>query len=126
MEGWFLTGSGWGGVVGGRERGAAAGNAGEITTCIAGKRSAASGQQREGKRRCSRDGGDESRSGGRVSHGNLSKGPLFSIECGDSAPTSPARAPVGHSGSGSSFSGSLRQGLAHSGHGCGDEKPAAL
>src|SRR5882762_9468387 len=104
----------------------AAGDAGEITTRIAGKGSAPGRQQRKDKRRCSRDRGDESRSGGLLSRRNLSKRPVFPAERGDCAPPSLARAPVGRSGPGSSFLGSLRQGFADSGHVRGDEEPAAL
>ena len=126
IEGRALPGRGWRNDLPGRDWGAAPGNAGEITARVAGKRSAAGGQQREDKRRCSRDRGDESRSGGLLSRRNIPKGPVFSIERGDRAPPSPEGAPVGHSGPGSSFPGSLRQRLADSGHRCGDEEPAAL
>src|SRR5205823_5346060 len=43
-----------------RNRGAAPGDAGEITPRIAGKRGTTSGQQRKGKHRCSSDRGDKS------------------------------------------------------------------
>src|SRR5439155_8921170 len=126
IEGRSLSNSGRRDDLPGRDRGAAPGDAGEITPCVAGKRSATSGQQREGKCRCSCDRGDKSRSGGRLSRRNLPKGLVFSTKRGDRAPPSPARAPVGHSGPGSPFPGSLRQGLAHTGYRCGDEEPAAL
>src|SRR6202040_846392 len=94
IEGRSFPGTGWRDDFPGRDRGAAAGNAGEITPRIAGERSAPGRQQREDKRRCSSDRGNESRSGGLLSRRDLPKRPVFSAECGDCAPPSPARTTV--------------------------------
>jgi len=71
-----IPGRGWRNDLPGRDRDCP-GNAGEITARVAGKRSAAGGQQREDKRRCARNRGDESRSGGLLSRRNIRKDLYF-------------------------------------------------